>query len=341
MLLSLFAVFSQCSLGTAHTRTGALCCTAAGGGAHSRVGASGHLALPQVRPPALLALPCQSLGALSAPPCRSLPIIEFPQRTPCDGCQGPALVPPPAPAFLRPLLPPFVMCVFACQPAGIAPASVNSPPSPKSTLQPWPVCRLSTRVLTRIAQEQHDAPLSVADRFSLALSYGFAHGAAHSAFFFLSWLPLSLDSGTIYNARCPQLSYFTVGALSTLGLAALLTGAMVLWFDGLERRQLRHALVAPAAHTTAALLTLVNFAHNGCLISVPLLLAGGAAVATAAGRLWWLRTTSVPRLAAGRRASGSTRSAAAVAGEHASSASNTAGVAGIAASSGPALDRTR
>lgn len=82
------------------------------------------------------------------------------------------------------------------------------------------------RVLNRIAQEQHDAPLSVADRFSLALSYGFSHGAAHSVFFFLSWLPLSLDSGTIYNPRCPRLSYFTVGALSTLGMSAVLTGEL-------------------------------------------------------------------------------------------------------------------
>ncbi|KAL4448268.1 hypothetical protein ABPG75_005487 [Micractinium tetrahymenae] len=144
---------------------------------------------------------------------------------------------------------------------------------------------MSMRVLNRIAQEQHDAPLSVADRFALALSYGFSHGAAHSAFFFLSWLPLSLDSGTVYNPRCPRLSYFTVGALSTLGMAAVLTGGMVLFFDALDRRRPRAALLAPATHAAAALLTLVNFTQGGCLVTVPLLLAGGAGVAAAAGRV--------------------------------------------------------
>ena len=170
------------------------------------------------------------------------------------------------------------------------------------------------RVLNRIAQEQHDAPLSVADRFSLALAHGFSHGAVHSAFFFLAWLPLSLDSGTIYAPTCPRLSYFLVGALSTLGFAALLTGSMVLWLDALERRTLRPALAAPAAHAAAALLTLVNFADGGCLVSVPLLLAGGAGVAAAAGRLWWHSTTSVPRTAAPRQPGSARGSAGAIDG---------------------------
>lgn len=163
----------------------------------------------------------------------------------------------------------------------------------------WRFHKLSCRVLNRIAQEQHDAPLSVADRFGLALAYGFSHGAVHSAFFFAAWLPLALGDGTIYSAACPRLSFYTVGALSTLGMAALLTGAMVLWLDGLERRDAKQAVLAPATHLAAALLTLANFADDGCLATVPLLLAGGAAVAAAAGRRWWQRTTAVPRLAAG------------------------------------------
>lgn len=170
---------------------------------------------------------------------------------------------------------------------------------PHLLLRPASLSRLSCRVLNRIAQEQHDAPLSVADRFGLALAYGFSHGAVHSAFFFAAWLPLALGDGTIYSAACPRLSFYTVGALSTLGMAALLTGAMVLWLDGLERRDAKQAVLAPATHLAAALLTLANFADDGCLATVPLLLAGGAAVAAAAGRRWWQRTTAVPRLAAG------------------------------------------
>lgn len=71
---------------------------------------------------------------------------------------------------------------------------------------------------------------------------------------------------------------------------------MVLFFDALDRRRPLSALVAPAMHAAAALLTLVNFTQGGCLVSVPLLLASGAGVAAAAGRIWWLRTTSLPRL---------------------------------------------
>lgn len=155
------------------------------------------------------------------------------------------------------------------------------------------------RVLNRIAAEQRDAPLSLADRFALALTHGFAHGAVHCAFFFAAWLPLALGDGTIYSDRCPRMSAYLVGALSTLGLAGVLAGGTIAAFDALERRELKRAALAPAAHAAAALLTLANFAEGGCLVTVPLLLAGGAGVAGYAGRLWWQRTTSVPRLAPG------------------------------------------
>lgn len=187
-------------------------------------------------------------------------------------------------------------------PACLLNALLCAPTHP--TLHPAPrLARMSARVLDRIAREQGDAPLGPADRSALALTYGFSHGAAHSAFFFAAWLPLALGDGTLYLARCPRMSVLLVGALSTLGLAALLTGAMVLSFDALERRNLAAAAAAPAAHTAAALLTLVNFADGGCLVSVPLLLVGGAAVAAAAGRVWWRRTTAVPRLLPAERRS--------------------------------------
>lgn len=161
------------------------------------------------------------------------------------------------------------------------------------------------RVLQRIAAEQGDAPLSAADRASLALTHGLSHAAVHSAFFFLAWLPLSLGDGTIYSPHCPHMSYFLVGALSTLGLAALLAGGMVLFFDGLERREVGRAAAVPMAHAAAALLTLLNLADGGCMVSMPLLLAGGGGVAAYAARVWWQRTTSPsvpPRLLAARRA---------------------------------------
>eukprot|EP00887_Chlorella_sp_A99_P004267 scaffold15.g4267.t1 len=161
----------------------------------------------------------------------------------------------------------------------------------------WRFHRLSERALDSIARQSSDAPLSAADRFGLALAHGLSHGGTHSLFFFVSWLPLSLGDGTIYSEHCPRMSYYLVGALSTLGFAALLTAGMIVALEGLERRDPRPACGTAAAHLGAALLTLGNFAHDGCMVTVPLLLAGGAVAAAWAGRLWWRRTLQVPGLA--------------------------------------------
>jgi hypothetical protein len=156
-----------------------------------------------------------------------------------------------------------------------------------------------------VARERGDLELSVADRFSLALTHGFSHAAVHSAFFFVAWLPLSAGGGTYYSPSCPQISFFLATALSTLGMAAVLIGGMVLWLNGLERGRLLQAAAAPGSHAAAAALTLVNLAEGGCRLSIPLLLAGGTAVAAYAIDVWWHCTTSggPPGLMPPRRAS--------------------------------------
>lgn len=50
------------------------------------------------------------------------------------------------------------------------------------------------------------------------------------------------------------MSYYLVGALSTLGLATLHTGSMVVCLDGWERRDVRQGLAPSGAHLAAALL---------------------------------------------------------------------------------------
>jgi hypothetical protein len=69
-----------------------------------------------------------------------------------------------------------------------------------------------------------------------------------------SWLPYSLGDGTLYVTTCPHMSYYLVGALSTLGFAALHTGSMVVVLDGMEKRDLKQGLLPSAAHLAAALL---------------------------------------------------------------------------------------
>ena len=177
-------------------------------------------------------------------------------------------------------------------------AAARSGPRRGPATAPLPAlpCRLLLRVLDGIARDTGDAPLALADRFGLALTHGLSHSATHSLFFFVSWLPLCLGDGTIYNDHCPAMSYYLVGALTTLAFAALLTGSMVLAIEGLERHALRPALTTSGLHLAAALLTLANFAHHGCLVTVPLLLTLGAGTAAWAARLWWQQTLRVPRL---------------------------------------------
>lgn len=116
----------------------------------------------------------------------------------------------------------------------------------------------------------------------------------------------------------------------------------MLFFDALERRRPRSALLAPASHAATALLTLVNFTHDGCLITVALLLATGAGVAAAAGRVWWLRTTSTPRPGLRRPDSSSSgRSTGGVgAAEPDDDVSGVGGTTNVPSSSAAALART-
>lgn len=67
---------------------------------------------------------------------------------------------------------------------------------------------------------------------------------------------MSSGDGTIYSSTCPHMSYYLVGALTTLAFATLHTGSMVVALDGLcERRDLKHGLLLPSgAHLAAALL---------------------------------------------------------------------------------------
>eukprot|EP00967_Tisochrysis_lutea_P153879 scaffold304595_cov15-Tisochrysis_lutea.AAC.1 len=116
-----------------------------------------------------------------------------------------------------------------------------------------------------------------------------------------------------YADSCPAMNVFLAGALLTLGFNFLLIALMVLALEGhadiysskglysavgsqlpqqqppqqqqqQQRLQLQEDLkggrgrqmgIAAAAHLVAALLMLLNFAHNGCLATVPLLLMLG------------------------------------------------------------------
>jgi anterior pharynx defective protein 1 len=142
--------------------------------------------------------------------------------------------------------------------------------------------------------------VTASDELAMAVTHGAAHATVHALFFFVAWLPLALDDGTLYAAACPQMSFYLAGALLTLGFSALLTGASVLAFDALARgAPARWEAAAPAAlHAAAAFSTLASFAPGGCVGAAAAALALGAGAAAAAGRVWWARTGPPPRRAA-------------------------------------------
>jgi gamma-secretase subunit APH-1 len=159
----------------------------------------------------------------------------------------------------------------------------------------WRFHKLSLRALEFVSglEEHSGAELLPNDHFSLSLTHGLAHSIVHTLFFCISWLPLSLGDGTIYTATCPQMSYYLVCALTTLGFAGILTGGMVLAFEGMERQDLKRGALLPILlHVVGGVLTLINFSQGGCVVSVPLILVEGIFVSVFAGKVWWKCTDS-------------------------------------------------
>ena len=157
----------------------------------------------------------------------------------------------------------------------------------------WRFHKLSLRALEFVSslQEHAGSDLLPSDHFSLSLTHGLTHSIVHTLFFCTSWLPLSLGDGTIYTARCPQMSYYLVCALTTLGFSGILTGGMIIAFEGMERLAWKRGVVLPVAlHLLGGLLTLINFTQGGCVVSIPLILAEGIFVSVFAGKVWWTCT---------------------------------------------------
>lgn len=152
----------------------------------------------------------------------------------------------------------------------------DNPTLPTPTLPPPPIATVT---------------LSTPDKFSLSLTHGLAHAAVHSIFFCVSWLPLAFGDGTIYMDACPAMSYYLVSALSTLCMAMVLTGGMIVCFDGMERGVIaKQGLVPSAIHLMASMVTLINFIRNGCIASIPVIGGLGVLMCSWAGAVWWKRT---------------------------------------------------
>ena len=157
----------------------------------------------------------------------------------------------------------------------------------------WTFHRFALKLLARIAREKYnsDAAVRVEDRFYLFLSYGLAQATVFALFFCIVWLPNYLNNGTLYVETCPEMSYFLVSSLFSFGFSLVLTGGMVISFDGMEKGDRKRGILAPACiHCAAVLCSLLNFSLNGCLFSIPLLLFLGMGTIAWAFLVWWRET---------------------------------------------------
>lgn len=126
--------------------------------------------------------------------------------------------------------------------------------------------------------KRQGSPLVAKDILLLAITQGLSHAIVHAMVFSGSWIPLLMGGGTLYNQTCPQMSVFTVGAVSMLAISSIITlstlhsHAAMAKYGAWSKR-----MSASGVHCLAACITLLNLIHGGCMVTVPLLC--GVAVA--------------------------------------------------------------
>lgn len=163
----------------------------------------------------------------------------------------------------------------------------------------WSVqCRLNRALLKHLDEHtvhrhRSETKFSTIDYFSISLTHGISHSIIHTLFFSQSWLPYALGGATLYNSKCPSMNYFMVSSLNSLGMAATLVPAMVIFFNAMMANAERKFSFLPLTmHLIAACGTLINFKQGGCLIATPLLLLLGLCCTVFSISLWWQRTVN-------------------------------------------------
>mmetsp|Transcript_20034 Transcript_20034/g.35707 ORF Transcript_20034/g.35707 Transcript_20034/m.35707 type:complete len:269 (-) Transcript_20034:151-957(-) len=136
--------------------------------------------------------------------------------------------------------------------------------------------------------------LTSSDHRELALGHGMGHGFAHSIFFFISFLQLAAGDGTYYIQTCPHISFFVASALNSLAFLLLHSFGMVVAFEGLQTKNRFLTGLVPTLHLIATLLTLGNFASDGCLWVIPTNLAISIVPVALCGRIVWQDVKSAP-----------------------------------------------
>lgn len=127
------------------------------------------------------------------------------------------------------------------------------------------------------------------DAIWLSFGIGFGHALTHSLFFFVSLLEAMDHDATLYDFEtCPKLSIFNAAALSTLGFCLFHVFSTIVFLNGFPKSNKMQISLPPITHFIASLATLINSKENGCLISIPILLAFGMFYLFWAAHLTWI-----------------------------------------------------
>ncbi|KAL2488988.1 Gamma-secretase subunit APH1-like [Forsythia ovata] len=153
----------------------------------------------------------------------------------------------------------------------------------------WRIYKRLEDMLDAVADRVSKPRLFITDKMQIALAGGMGHGVAHAVFFCLSLLTPSFGPGTYYMEKCSQMSFFLVSAIIALAFVTIHTLSMVIAFNGYAEGNKVDQYIVPVIHLIAAMLTLINLAHGGCIISIPLLYGMAVVTLGHCGKMVWTK----------------------------------------------------
>lgn len=114
-------------------------------------------------------------------------------------------------------------------------------------------------------------PPSPMDVFTIGTAIGCGLGIAHAAFFQWSTLELSLGDAVYYLPKCGHISMNFSSAVLAFSFSVMHAVGTPMAFYNLSRKRYRTAMVVPAAHVSAAVLSSLNSVQGACTFVLPLI----------------------------------------------------------------------
>ncbi|KAE8714502.1 Gamma-secretase subunit APH1-like [Hibiscus syriacus] len=159
----------------------------------------------------------------------------------------------------------------------------------------WKVYKRLEDILDAFADRVSKPRLYLTDKMQIALAGGLGHGVAHSVFFCLSLLTPAFGPATYFVNSCSQIPFFLVSAIIALAFVTVHTFSMVIAFNGYTEGNKVDQLFVPSVHLAAGMMTLINFAYDGCIIGIPLLFLMVILTLMHCRRMVWRRLTENQR----------------------------------------------